>query len=293
MTFYPQGVEPGKPRLTERQVLQIASEFCTRLVQKTGASPEKYRLSAKKPEFEASNTFTPAKVALSAVFGPNWIVNLPNGEELRIQDSSGLVVWMRGEDRKYYSGTYLTPAKQKFLIDRVNKYKSVFWTGKDVFSTEHSIQGVRNTDNFGTKNITFSYIWERRFQGVPYINQDLNITVTTAGDLMGASLRGWTPEPKNRKPNISEQQAREIARKAATASYDLPDAPMTCSRKVVPKNRFWENKNEVDRASGNAFLAWVVEIPLEMQGRRQKRWATVGVDAESGEVIFGEVIGLR
>ena len=213
-----QDTKPASPRLTERQVLQIANECCEQLVQNMGASPGKYRPSAKRPEFEAASKPAAARVSMSFVFGPNWIVTLPGGAELRIQDSSGLVVWMSGADRNYYSGAYLTPAKQKFLIYRVNKYKSVFWTKNDVFSTKHSIQGSINTDNFGTKNITFAYIWERRFQGIPYRNQDLNIALTMDGNLLGASLRGWTAEPKNIKAAIGEGKARETALKVAAAN---------------------------------------------------------------------------
>jgi hypothetical protein len=293
MTLYPQGAEPAKPRLTERQVLQIASEFCRKFVRETGAAPEKCRPTDKRPEFEADNASTPTRVSLFFVFGPNWIVRLPNSAQLRIQDSSGLVVWMEGESRKQILGAVLTPARQKLLIDRVNKYKSVFWTKNDVFSTERSIHSEHNTDSFGTTNLTFSYIWERRFRGIPYRNQDLHVTVTMAGDLMAASLRGWTPEPKNLRANVSEGKARETALKIASASYDLPNVPVTCSKWVIEKKRFWEHKYDADRIPGSAFIAWMVDIPLRAPGQRHFRQLTIGIDAESGEPIFSEVIGSR
>lgn len=278
-----QAATPSK--FTQDQVGQIASKFLQQIRQ---LSAQKLAPSASEAgRLEVGQSSSGTSGSSGETGRMRWHVTIPDPihpQDIEVEDATGRVVYYMRHDNRPSHQPLDTPiskdqavAKATSALEAAGVLKTKELTFKEAFLDR------------GSADSSFWFVsWSRVHNGMPYREQDANVTVDSqTGDVTGFSVNFHTPPPDSSVFNISRDQAEGIAaRQMVIAGFQISQPPRV-QAEVIQPNSFWQPGGSEANRQPYARVAWTCHYT---EGSRSYE---VWVDAATGGVIGGQVIGRR
>jgi len=264
--------------LTGAQATQIAVTFCQNIgkpVSDPGVT-----------QFPAPNRYSTQQ----ATFWQNrWQIKFADKVEVEVVDATGTVSRYVNNDllRQLAAANQPSgnPMSQTTAFLRAGQILTAAGPMDSLASATALLS--RLTEGNTTADATWNVTLGRQYQGIPYRNQSVNIILQAeTGDLLGLSLVFPSPPPSNGPAQVTSTQAGTIAGNLLTNAGLTTAVFQSSKQMIVQPNTFWQAGGNTTPQTGVARIVWDCFYTLD--GRTCEVW----VDAETGNVIGGEIYGI-